>query len=150
VIEIGVNVWGFLDADLRLIYSLAGRSYYLSGDDNRKISTLAELSRHDFRLAQRLPVPDRYKIVDSSGVERSGFTTPQAVMDSDLNLFEQVFREMEKAFPPLPDFSTGKAIRQKIGSDPLCTRTIVYENAAGDARAIVDQADREWFAAQFR
>ena len=145
-----MNVWGFLDADLQLIYSLAGRSYVLDGDDNSKISQLSALSRHDFRLALRISVPDRYNVVDSSGIQHAGFTTPRGMMESDLSLFEQLFREMEKTFPPLPDFSTGKAIRQRIGSDPLCTRTIVYETAAGDARAIVDQADREWFAKQYR
>jgi hypothetical protein len=146
--ELTVNLWAFLDSTTGLIYALAGRAYYLSGDDDQKLTTLRELSRHDFRCADRFPVPERFTLQFGDGTTRSGLTTPQAVRDPESQLFEEVFGELESALPPIPDFRSGKAKEQCFSDDPFCVRTIVYEDEAGNGRAIVTDEDRQWLADQ--
>ena len=74
--ELTANLWAFEYSTSGLIYMLAGRAYWLSGDDDKKLATLVELSRHDFRCAHRVPVPDRFTLQFADGTKKSGFTTP--------------------------------------------------------------------------
>lgn len=73
---------------------------------------------------------------------------PSAVHDLDAMLFEAVFAEMEETLPPLPDFANDRPVVQRFSNDPLCVRTIVFEDAAGKCRAIVDEEDRAWLQSQ--
>lgn len=146
--ELTANLWAFLDSTTGLIYALAGRAYWVSGDDGKKLATLRELSRHDFRCANRVPVPNRFTLQFADGTKKSGFTTPQAVRDPDSQLFEEVFTELENALPPIPDFLSGATKEQKFSTDPFCVRTIVFEDEAGNCRAIITDEDREWLAEQ--
>lgn len=146
--ELTANLWAFFDSTTELIYALAGRAYSLSGDHDKKLAILSELSRHDFRCAQRIRVPDRFTLQFADGTKKSGFTTPQAVGDPDSLLFEEVFCEMENELPPINDFLSGQTKQQKFSIDPLCVRTIVFEDEAGNCRAIITDEDRQWLAEQ--
>jgi hypothetical protein len=148
--EFAVCLWAFLDADVQLIYALAGRAYCLSGDDESKLATLKELSRYDFRSVDRSRVPDRFRVNGSDGTEMQGFTTPQAVFDSAAILFSELFEEIEARLPPLADFVHDKQKPQRLPEDPLGVRTIVYEDAHGNCRAIVDEEDKTWLRHQMR
>ena len=43
-----------------------------------------------------------------------------------------------------PDFANGRPIAQSFGEAPLSSRTLVYEDSAGNCRAIVDADDMTW------
>jgi len=146
--ELTANLWAFLDSGTGLVYALAGRAYFLSGDDSEKLSTLKELSRYDFQSATRVPVPERFGVYYPDGTSKSGITTPRAVNDPDSQLFEELFEQLEKALPPLPDFLTRQVKQQKFCNDPLSARTIVFEDEAGNCRAIVTDEDYQWLAEQ--
>jgi hypothetical protein len=142
--ELVVSLWAFLDADVQLVYAVAGRVYRLSGDDESKLETLRELSRHDFHSAGRLRVPNRFKVTYSDGTEKPGFTTPQSVFDPSASLFDEILKEIEQQLPPFADFANDTQTPQKLPDDPLGVRTIVYEDAHGNCRAIVDEEDKAW------
>ncbi len=146
--ELTANLWAFEYSTTGLIYMLAGRAYWLSGDDDKKLATLSELARHDFRCAHRVPVPDRFALQYTDGTTKSGFATPQAVGDPDSLLFEEVIRKMENELPPINDFLSGQTKQQKFSNEPLCVRTIVFEDKAGNCRAIITDEDRQWLAEQ--
>ncbi len=146
--ELTANLWAFLDSGTGLVYALAGRAYFLTGNDIKKLSTLKELSRYDFQCATRVPVPERFNVHYPDGTSKSRMTTPRAVNAQDSQLFEELFEQLEKALPPLPDFLTGQVKQQKFSNDPLCARTLVFEDEAGNCRAIVTDEDYQWLAEQ--
>lgn len=148
--ELTVCLWAFLDADSQLIYAVSGRTYRLSGDDEGKLKTLIELSRHDFRSVGRSRVPNRFAVTYTDGSQKPGFAAPQAVFDPSAMFFEELMKEMEQQLPPLPDFDRDTQMRQKLPDDPLGVRTIVYEDAHGNCRAIVDDDDKAWLLQQMQ
>ena len=95
-----------------------------------------------------MPVPDRITLQYADGTKKSGLTTTQAVRDPNSLLFEEVFTELENALPPIPDFLSGQTKEQKFSNEPLCARTIVFEDEVGNCRAIVTDEDRQWLAEQ--
>lgn len=133
--ELTACLWAFLDADTGVIYALAGRAYSLSGSDEVKLQILRGLSRHDYRSATRTKVPERFSIQYGDGSSRKGVTLVAAVNDPSSMLFGHLFAEMEKSLPTLPDLANDRPLVQKFSNDPLCIRTIVYEDAAGHCRA---------------
>lgn len=146
--ELGVCLWAFLDLDVQLIYALAGRAYWLTGDDDAKLKTLRELSRSDFLSVIRTNVPDRFAVVTGDGARRGGFATPQAVNDQNAGLFEELLTIIEQQLPGVPNFRDGSLIPTKLPADLLGVRTIVAEDAAGNCRAIVTEEDRQWLASR--
>ncbi len=146
--ELTACLWAFMDADTRRIYALGGRAYSLAGSDEAKLQILRGLSRHDYRSITRFKVPERFKIQFGDGSQRSGVASPRTVNDPSAMLFEDVFVEIEKTLPPIPDFANNRPLTQKFANDPLCVRTVVYEDAAGNCRAIVDEHDRAWLERQ--
>jgi len=146
--ELTACLWAFMDADTRLIYALGGRAYSLTGSDEVKLNILRGLSRYDFRSVERRKVPDRFGVQFGDGSRQSGMAAPSVVRDPDAMLFESVFAEMEKTLPPLPDFANDRPLAQRFSNDPLCVRTIAFEDAAGNCRAIVDEEDRAWLQRQ--
>ncbi len=146
--ELTANLWAFMDSGTNLIYALAGRAYYLCGNDSKKLTTLRELSRYDFQCADRVPVPERFQVKFDDGTIKSGVTTERAARVMDLQLFEEVFGELEKALPSLPGFLNGQTKKPTFPNDPLCARTIVFEDEAGNCRAIVTDEDEQWLAEQ--
>lgn len=145
-LELTANLWAFVDSSSGLVYALAGRAYYLCGDDNKKLGILRELSKYDFQCAERVRVPEQFEVTFADGTIRSRLTTHHAVRVMDMQLFEEVFSELEKALPPLSDFLNGQTRPQKFSNDPLCARTIVIEDEAGNCRALVTDEDRRWLA----
>lgn len=146
--ELVICLWAFLDADLQLIYALAGRAYRLRGDEESKLRILRELSRHDFWSVGRSRVPSRFAVTYTDGTERQGFATPQSVFDPSSMLFEELLQEIEEQLPPVTDFARDTQVRQKLSDDPLGVRTIVYEDAHGNCRAIIDEVDKDWLLQQ--
>jgi hypothetical protein len=148
--ELTVCLWAFLDADLKLIYAVSGRVYRLSGDDESKLQTLRELSRHDFHSVGRSSVPDRFCVSCVNGSRKQGFAPPDAVFDPSAMFFEELLNELEQQLPPLADFARDTQTRQKLPGDPLSVRTVVYEDAHGNCRAIVDKEDKTWLLRQMQ
>ena len=146
--ELGVCLWAFLDLDVQLIYALAGRAYWLAGDDESKLKTLEELSRCDFQSVSRSKVPDRFAVISGDGTRRGGFATPRAVNDQNAGLFEELLANIEQQLPGVPNFRDGSLIPTKLPADLLCVRTIVAEDAAGNCRAIVTEEDQQWLASR--
>jgi hypothetical protein len=146
--ELTACLWAFMDAETQVIYALGGRAYSLSGSDEAKLQILRGLSRHDHRSVQRLKVPDRFTIQYGNGAERSGVAPPSAVNDPTSMLFQHVLDALEGSLPPLPDFANKQVVPQNFPDQPLCVRTLVYEDAAGNCRAIVDEHDRAWLTKQ--
>ena len=146
--ELGVCLWAFLDLDVQLIYALAGRAYWLAGDDEAKLKTLEELSRSDFQSAVRTNVPNRFAVITGDGTRRGGFATPRAVIDPGAGLFEELLTNIEKQLPAVPNFRGGPPIPTKLPDDLLGVRTIVAEDAAGNCRAIVTEEDQQWLASR--
>jgi hypothetical protein len=148
--ELTVCLWAFLDGDLKLIYAVSGRVYRLSGDDESKLQTLRELSRHDFHSVGRSSVPNRFCVRYTNGSQKQGFAPPDAVSDPSAMLFEELLNELEQQLPPLADFARDTQTRQKLPGDPLSVRTVVYEDAHGNCRAIVDKEDKTWLLRQMQ
>lgn len=146
--ELTANLWAFMDSGTKLIYALAGRAYYLCGNDNKKLAILQQLSRNDFQCASRVPVPERFQVKFDDGTIKSGVTTQRAARVMDLQLFEEVFNNLEKELPPVPDFLNDQTKTHKFSNNPLCARTIVFEDEAGNCRAIVTDEDEQWLAEQ--
>ena len=146
--ELAACLWAFMDANTQLIYALGGRAYSLSGSDEVKAQVLRELSRHDYRTVKRVRVPERISVQYADGSQQSGVAPPSAMNDPNVMLFEDVFAEIEEALPPLPDFVSNRPAVQRFPNDLLCVRTLVYEDAAGNWRAIVDEEDRAWLERQ--
>lgn len=146
--ELTACLWAFMDAETQMVYALGGRAYWLSGSDEVKLQLLRKLSRYDYRSARRIKVPERFCILYGSGSKQSGVAAPSAMNDPNAMLFEDVFAELEKELPPVPDFANNRPMAQAFSDDPLCVRTIVFEDAAGNCRAIVDEKDRAWLERQ--
>lgn len=146
--ELTVCFWAFLDANTKLIYALAGRAYWLTGDDESKLQTLRQLSRCDFQSVGRVRVPGRFAISFTDGTKEEGYATVQQMNDPSAMLFEELLSEMEASLPPLADFEHNKPVTPKFPEDPLSVRTIVYEDESGSCRAIVDENDMEWLRQQ--
>jgi len=142
--ELTANLWGFLDSSTGMIYAVAGRGYQLTGTDEEKLATLRSLSKHDFQSATRIGLGERFKVTFADGEVRPGITTPHAINDPNSMIFEEVFNQIEAALPPIFDFLRDVAIKQKFPEQPLCIRTLVFEDAAGVCRAIVTEQDKKW------
>lgn len=147
-VQYAVCLWAFLDADSGMIYALAGRVYSHSGSDEEILSSLRVLSRHDFRTVQRHKVPSRFAVSSGSREKQTGLAPSDALNDPNAMLFHELYEKLEADLPPLIDFVTGKRSPQSIGDDPIACRTLVYEDANGNCRAIVTEDDREWLATQ--
>jgi hypothetical protein len=146
--ELAACLWAFMDASTQLIYALGGRAYSLAGSDAAKLQVLRELSRHDYRTVKRMRVPERLRVCYADGSKHSGVAPPSAMNDPNIMLFEDVFAEIEEALPPLPAFVSNRPTVQRFPNDLLCVRTLVYEDAAGNCRAIVDDEDQAWLEHQ--
>jgi len=148
--ELVFNLWAIFDANSGYIYGLSGKAYNISGTDSEKLSLLKVLSATDYVTAKRYEVPSRCQITFTDGSEIKGQVLPQAVHDPNAQLFEEVFRNLQSELPLLPDFSGSeyKAIEQQIPLNPLCVKTILYENESGSIRPIISDEDKQWLATQ--
>ncbi|MCM2972899.1 hypothetical protein [Larsenimonas suaedae] len=143
--ELVFNLWAFCDSGTEAIYALSGRAYNIEGTDQEKLDFLKTASRTDYLTAERLNVPDRFKIYVGDE-EKAGFTSLNTLNDPNAQLFEEVFKSVEDELPLLPDFSGPEpiAVQQKIPNDPLCVVTTLYEDESGNIRPIITEKDREW------
>jgi hypothetical protein len=121
-----------------------GKAYNMAGTDVEKLALLKQLSATDYVTATRYELPERFTIVCADGAVKERVTLLNAVSDPGAQLFESVFRNIEKGLPVIPDFSAGEGegIPQKIPQDPLCVTTVLYEDDGGNIRPIITDEDR--------
>lgn len=148
--ELIVNLWAIYDASVGAIYCLSGKVYAVSGSDSEKLQLLKSLARTDYLTVKRYPVSDRFAICGPGGQERRGVTYLNALEDGGYTLFAEVFSALELEIPATPDFSGDEPrwIKQKLPDNPLCVVTVLYEDAYGNIRAIIDDDDRRWIQEQ--
>jgi hypothetical protein len=148
--EFIVNLWAIYDCSTGCIYGLAGRTYFASGSDAEKLSLLRSLSATDYVTAKRYGLPDRFQISFADGTIKKGVTPTFTVFDSNSQLFEVIFKNIESDLPPIPDFSGEdfRAIAQKLPEAPLCCTTILYEDEMGKIRPLLSEEDHSWAAEQ--
>lgn len=148
--ELAVNLWAIYDASVEVVYALCGKVYALDGTDAEKLAVLKSLSRTDYLTVKRFPVPSRFAIVNADGEERTGVAMLNAVYDENTVIFNELFDVLEADLPALPDFTGAEFIwvNQALPADPVCVVTVLYEDASGQIRPIINDEDRRWVAAQ--
>ena len=138
--ELCLNLWAFADKGTGYVYVLAGRAYRLSGTDEEKLQILRALSFSDYHLAERYPVPKRFELIAGED-KRLGFTTTAAVNDPNAQLFEEIFKALEKELPPilLPGAGDGTftTCKQVVSDNPLSVRTVLLEDQYGNLETAV-------------
>lgn len=148
--EIVVNLWAIYDASVGFIYALSGRAYGVDGTDSEKLAILRSLSGTDYVTAKRYELPPRFALVFQDGTRKVGLAPVSVVHDPDAQLFEDMFKNLERELPPLTRLEGYEAVnvRQHVPQDPLCIVTIVYEDEAGNSRPILSAHDRAWMKEQ--
>jgi hypothetical protein len=132
--EIAFNLWFIIDEALGVVYALMGRAYALNGNDDEKLRILHSLASTDYLLAKRYRVPENFSVMDPAGNKRERLIDPQFVMNqANLPLvFEDVFRELEKGFPPKMTWVNGEMISEVMvaSKSPLmvCTGLMEYQD----------------------
>jgi len=73
-----------------------------------------------------------------------------AVYDDNAMIFNELFDLLEADLPALPDFTAAEFtwVKQVLPADPVCVVTVLYEDASGLIRPIIDDEDRRWVSEQ--
>lgn len=146
--ELAINLWAIFDRSTGFVYGLAGKSYNVAGTDIQKLDILKALSATDHVTAKRYKVPERFSITFLDGSSESGITDLNAVYTPSAELFEDIFKNIERELPPLFKGEDFSPIHQTIPQDPLCVTTVLYEDGVGNIRAIITDEDRAWVRVQ--
>lgn len=148
--ELIINLWAIYDAGTGLVYGLAGRAYHVEGNDEHKLAILRGLARTDHVTAHRYRLPERFSVSYADGSTQKGVTKLNAVTDPNASLFEDMFKNIENALPPLMHLQglDVEPIKQKVPDDPLCIVTTLYEDEQGNVTPIVTDGDRDWVRQQ--
>jgi hypothetical protein len=147
--EFALNIWGYMDSTLGLVYALAGKAYATVGDDDELLQLLRGLAGTDYVTAPRMMLPERFHIVHPDGT-RHGLAHP-AEFHQDVGApFREIFDAIETSLPPLPHFSeSGHTVTpQKLGPSPYYLWTLLHEDEIGRIRPIISAADRRWLRGQ--
>ena len=145
--ELIVNLWAFYDAQMGLIYALAGKAYSASGCDEEKLALLNVLSRTDYTTVKRYNLPDNFSVSWPDGTEKTKVAMLKAV-DNPGALFSEMFKNLETDLPPQMQQNGDElfGVKQRIPQDPLCSVTVLYEDEDGNIRPIITDEDRAWIA----
>lgn len=132
--EVVLNLWAYSDEDGNVM-RLAGRGYVMDGDDSSKLKLLKQLSCTDFLSVGWYPVPQNFKLVDSSGDEMNGVASAAQVSDPNVSgiLFKQVMDLIAGALPEQMN-SVGEGYQRsklELPESPLCITTILIEKDDG-------------------
>lgn len=148
--ELVLNLWAIYDGTTGYIYGLAGKAYSVLGSDEQKLAVLQALSMTDYVTAKRYRVPDKFTLSFTDGSTQKGMAPVSAMNNPDMQLFEDLFLNIQRDLPPIPRFSAEgfEAEAQLLPKDPLCVTTLLYEDMAGNIRPIVTEEDRYWFRQQ--
>jgi len=139
--EIIVNLWAIHDPADKVIYGLAGRTYFASGTDEEKTALLKQLAVSDFILATRMPVPERFNI-ESEGGTMTGFCNLNELYNPATTLFREMLQELndELAFRFKEDSGDGDIPESlKISPNPLFLITALVEDEDGTIRAVAGE-----------
>jgi hypothetical protein len=68
--EFAVNIWGYMDSTLGLVYALAGKAYATIGDEDEILLLLRGLAGTDYLTAPRMALPDRFQVAFTDGTTR--------------------------------------------------------------------------------
>ena len=137
-IELCVNLWYCVDGESGFVAAIAGRGYFLSGNDEQKTVILKALASADYLNVEWMPIPERYQttLVDTKSNDTALFTGILHSVDVDLmglDLFEEVFKQIEaidQAYLPI------KHLQEiKVQDEPLYVLTPV-RNTNGIIKAI--------------
>lgn len=144
--ELIVNLWAYFEANGSLVYALSGKVYSCVGTDIEKISLLQKLAPTDYVTAKKHQLPDRFSCsyTDGSVIPRATFL--DAVKEPNIQLFNEIFVNLENELPPLIKF-TGlemQQIKQSLPESPLVIITVLYEDPEGNIRPMISDQDREW------
>lgn len=130
--EVCLNLWWYLDESSQLVYRLAGRAYALEGTEETKCRILQQLAATDFYTAPTFPVPEHFAVHRSSG-DIQGAAPPASVSLMRAELFDHVFRALEKKLPTQVRFSGDEPefFRLSIPDNPLSVITCIKEYPDG-------------------
>ena len=132
--EIVLNLWYVIDKGTGSAYCLLGRAYAMLGTDEEKLALLRELASTDYLMAERVKVPDNFKVVLPDGSINFGNANPGDIRENINWVFDEVFQLLESKMPPILEFSDegGKEIKQKIPKTPLMVCTGLLEDEFGN------------------
>ncbi|TOO92131.1 hypothetical protein [Vibrio parahaemolyticus] len=144
--EYAVNLWAFVDIDTKLIYSISGRAYFLSGDEDKKLQLLKMLARSDFMGAHRAKVPSQFYVDNGTASRCRNVTTVAGFYQHEAELFASLINDIEHSLPPLMIAHDRKIVEtpQSLPNDLLRVVTLVSEDSEGYYRAIITEEDVEW------
>lgn len=130
--EVIVNLWYFVDAESGYTYGLAGRAYAVVGTEENKFDLLRRLAPTDYVMAKQFPVPENFQLVSSEG-ELKGVTGASEYELRHSNLFEEVFRALEKEIPERIEWVKGERVEKRltVPQQPLCLFTPLIEDESG-------------------
>jgi hypothetical protein len=136
--ELCINLWYCFDKETGYVNAIAGRGYYLQGDDEQKTNTLKGLSCADFFCVEWQPVPENYKVVITSPTEQEMFSGFFHVSDIDIHgfsLFEEVLCKIEninQQYLPIKN-----AVTLQVPSEPLYVMTAIENSGENNIKAII-------------
>ncbi len=136
--EIAFNFWYYVDEGSDMVYSLAGRAYYLSGPEEEKLRTLKELSKNDYLLAPRHPIPKQFCMAQE-GDGAHEFMPAINVRLLGFQLFEELAKHLVSELPTMPEQIDGILFeyRHLIPEGALCLYTALKEREIGDITPVV-------------
>jgi hypothetical protein len=131
-LEVIVNLWYFVDAETGYTYGLAGRAYAAVGTEKHKFDLLRQLAATDYMMAKQFPVPKNFQLVSPEG-ELKGITGASEYELRHSNLFEEVFRALEKEIPERIEWIKGERVVKSltVPQQPLCLFTPLIEDEGG-------------------
>ena len=138
--EIAFNFWYYVDEESDLVYSLAGRAYYLTGPEEEKLRTLVELSKSDYLLARRHPIPEAFWPVKEDG-SASEFIPAINVRFLGFRLFEGLAEGLAAELPTMPEQIDDVLFEylHLIPEGALCLYTALKEREIGDITPVVSR-----------
>jgi hypothetical protein len=139
-IEIVFNLWYLTDESTGLVYSLLGRAYAMAGSDEEKLDRLRDLAWTEWMLSKRYRVPERFEVVNAlDGTKQSRLIDPRMLSISEHlpEVFEEVFQELEKEFPPKFVMKGDQfvAMPQVASPSPLMVCSFLVEDEIGNVSA---------------
>jgi hypothetical protein len=144
--EFVVSLWAYLDVETECIYALSGRAYNISGSVDDKRTILKNLAASDYVSAKRYQVPDRFQVNGVDGATKKNLTTVEIFHHHEMNLFKEVFNNIEQELPPITTFIglSKQVTNQELPIDLLRVATLVCEGQNGLSRTITTPQDLEW------
>ena len=131
--EIVLNLWYIIDEGTGYAYCLLARAYAMAGTDTEKLERLKQLAPTDYLMAERLGVPDNFRVVLPDGKKMKGYASAGDIKENMGWIYEKLYRLIEERMPRIMRFNDGEpfALKQNIPQNHLWVCTALIEDAEG-------------------